>query len=87
MERCREPAYRLGFALHLGRVRFLGTFLAYPTEVPLAAIAHVAAQLRALIPAIFGMRDQASPHGTCGACLGAIPTGMGSRVAGAERER
>lgn len=52
--RRRWDYMRLGFAVQLGTVRFLGTFLADPTEVPAEVAATLARQIGVLDPACLG---------------------------------
>src|SRR5665811_847612 len=53
---------RLGFAVQLGTVRFLGTFLPGPADVPWAVAAHLAAQLDIADPGI--LKQYATRDGT-----------------------
>ncbi len=53
---------RLGFAVQLGAVRFLGTFLPDPTDVPWVVASYVAAQLGIVDPGV--LKQYASREGT-----------------------
>src|SRR3954470_10143669 len=53
VEQRRRESHRVGVAVQLGTVRFLGTFLADPLEVPAEVVAYVASQLGIADPACF----------------------------------
>ena len=62
VEARRGAHNRLGFAVQLGTVRFLGTFLPDPTDVPAPVVAYTAAQLDIDDPAV--LKDYARRRST-----------------------
>ncbi len=68
---------RLGFAVQIGTVRFLGTFLADPTDVPWAVASHVAAQLGIADPGV--LTQYAAREGTNRLHAGEIQRAYGYR--------
>jgi hypothetical protein len=69
---------RLGFAVQLGTVRFLGTFLADPADVPWVVAAHLSAQLGIADPGV--LKRYAARRGRTGCTPGrsSTPTATGT---------
>jgi Domain of unknown function (DUF4158) len=61
VEQRRRDPNRLGFGVQLGTVRFLGAFLADPTDVPSEVAEYVAAQLGITDPACMKLYGQREP--------------------------
>jgi len=68
---------RLGFAVQLGTVRFLGTFLPDPVDVPWAVAAHLAGQLGIADPGV--LKAYAARDGTNRLHAGQIQQAYGYR--------
>src|SRR5713101_3099589 len=62
IDRRQSDHTRLGFALQLGTVRFLGTFLPHPTAVPATVVTYVARQLRVQDPACLSQYASRDTH-------------------------
>ena len=61
VEQRRRDPNRLGFGVQLGTVRFLGAFLADPTDVPPEVAEYVTAQLGIADPACLKLYGQREP--------------------------
>ena len=66
--RHRGDHNRLGFAVQLGTVRFLGTFLPDPTAVPAHVVSHAAHQLDIQDPTCFARYDRPQVAGDRASC-------------------
>ena len=62
IDRRQSDHTRLGFAIQLGTVRFLGTFLPHPTAVPANVVTYVARQLRVKDPACLSQYASRDTH-------------------------